>query len=274
MFGPAIIVFRETLEAALLIGIVAAASRDLLGRGRWITAGIALGAFGAGMVALAAGRIAQLFEGMGQELFNAAILALAIAMLAWHQIWMSAHGKAMAADARQLANQVRDGKNALSAMFIVIALAVLREGAESVLFLYGLLSGGDTTRGALLAGGFAGLLAGAALGYMLYAGMLRVPTRMFFGVISVLLILLTAGMASKMTQLLVQADVLPSLASPLWDTSALLPRDSALGVLMHALAGYESRPVGMQVVFYLITIALIVIGSAWARRSAVPSGKE
>ena len=106
MFGPAIIVFRETLEAALLIGIVAAASRDLLGRGRWITAGIALGAFGAGMVALAAGRIAQLFEGMGQELFNAAILALAIAMLAWHQIWMSAHGKAMAADARQLANQI------------------------------------------------------------------------------------------------------------------------------------------------------------------------
>lgn len=268
MLASAIIVFRETLEAALLIGIVAAASRTISGRARWIAGGILAGAVGAGLVALFAGRIALLFEGMGQELFNAAVLAMAIILLGWHQIWMSAHSKELTADAHQIAKDVREGRRELSAVFVVIALAVLREGAESVLFLYGLLSGGDTSKGALLSGGIAGLLAGAALGMLLYAGMLRIPLRWFFSVVSVLILLLAAGMASKMTQLLIQADFLPSLVNPLWDASSVLPRDSVLGILMHALAGYEPRPAGMQVVLYALTVAVILVGMWLVRRPA------
>jgi high-affinity iron transporter len=268
VLGSAIIVFRETLEAALLIGIVAAASRTISGRTRWIAGGILAGAVGAGLVAMSAGRIALLFEGMGQELFNAVVLAIAILLLAWHQIWMSAHSKELAVGAHQIAQDVREGRRELSALFVVIALAVLREGAESVLFLYGLLSGGDTSKGALVSGGIAGLLAGAALGALLYAGMLRIPLRWFFSVISVLILLLAAGMASKMTQFLVQADMLPSLISPLWDTSSVLPGDSVLGILMHALVGYEPRPAGVQVVSYAATILVILIGMWLVRRPA------
>ena len=119
MLGTAIIIFREVLEAALIIGILSAATRNISGSRRWIIAGVLVGLAGSAALAASTDFIGALANGIGQELFNAAILALAIAMLAWHQIWMSAHGKAMAADARQLANQVRDGKNALSAMFIV-----------------------------------------------------------------------------------------------------------------------------------------------------------
>jgi len=268
MLGAAIIVFRETLEAALLIGIVAAASRAIAGRGRWIGGGILAGAAGAVVVALGASRIALLFEGMGQELFNAAVLAIAVVLLAWHQIWMSAHSKEMALGARDIARDVRDGNRELSALFVVIALAVLREGAETALFLYSLMSGGDTSQAALLGGGLTGLLAGAAVGALLYGGMLRIPLRWFFAVISVLILLLAAGMASKMAQLLVQADYLPSLTNPLWDTSSVLPGDSAVGVLMHALAGYDPRPAGMQVASYAITVAVILIGMWLARRPA------
>jgi high-affinity iron transporter len=268
MLASAIIIFRETLEAALLVGIVAAASRTIAGRARWIAGGILAGAVGAGLVALLAGRIALLFEGMGQELFNAMVLAMAIILLGWHQIWMSAHSKELSAGAHQIAKDVREGKRELFAVFVVIALAVLREGAESVLFLYGLLSGGDTSKGALLSGGIAGLLAGAGLGAVLYAGMLRIPLRWFFSVVSVLILLLAAGMASKMTQLLVQADLLPSLVSPLWDTSSVLPSDSAVGILMHALAGYEPRPAGMQVVSYALTVAVVLVGMWLVRRPA------
>jgi high-affinity iron transporter len=268
MLGSAIIVFRETLEAALLIGIVAAASRTISGRARWIAGGILAGAVGAGIVALSAGRIALMFEGAGQELFNSTILGIAIVLLAWHQIWISAHSKELSADARQIAKDVREGRRELSAVFVVIALAVLREGAESVLFLYGLLSSGDASKSALLTGGIAGLVAGAALGALLYAGMLRIPLRWFFSVISVLILLLAAGMASKMTQLLMQADLLPSLVSPLWDTTSILPGDSALGVLMHALVGYEPRPAGMQVVSYAVTVAAILTGMWLVRRTS------
>ena len=271
MLGSAIIVFRETLEAALLVGIVAAASRTITGRARWIAGGILAGALGAVLVALCASRIALLFEGMGQELFNAGVLAIAVAMLAWHQIWMSSHSREMVSGARRIATEVRDGSRELSAVFIVIALAVLREGSETVLFLYGLMSGGDTSAGALVAGGLAGLFSGAALGMLLYAGMLRIPLRWFFSVISVFILLLAAGMASKMTQLLVQADVLPGSGSPLWDTSSVLPGDSAIGILMHALVGYEPRPAGVQVASYALTVAVILAGMWLARRPAPSS---
>ena len=266
MLGSAIIIFRETLEAALLIGIVAAASRTISGRAPWIAGGILAGALGAGLVAISAGRIALLFDGVGQELLSAVILAIAIILLAWHQTWMSVHSKELVADARQIATDVGEGRKDLSAVFVLISLAVLREGAESTLFLYGLLSGGDASKGDLVFGAIFGLLAGATLGALLYAGMLRVPLRWFFSVVSVLILLLAAGMASKMTQLLVQADVLPSLVSPLWDTSSVLPGDSAFGILMHALIGYEPRPAGMQVVSYAATILAILIGMWLVRR--------
>ena len=89
MFGTALIVFREVLEAALIVGIVAAATRGIQGRARWIAAGVAAGVFGSLAVAAGAGALSQLAEGMGQELFNATILGVAVAMLAWHNIWMS-----------------------------------------------------------------------------------------------------------------------------------------------------------------------------------------
>jgi len=273
MLGASIIVLRETLEAALLIGVIAAATRSIPGRSRWITSGILAGFAGAGIVAILAGHIAALFEGVGQELFNAAVLGLAILLLAWHQVWMSAHGAELAANAHRVAQDVRQGQRQLSAILIVIALAVLREGSESALFLYGLLSGGETSRGSLAAGGALGLLGGAALGVLLYAGMLRIPVRWFFAATSALILLLAAGMASRMTRFLIQADILPGLKSPLWDSSSVLPVDSVLGVLMHALAGYDARPAGMQVVSYAATLLVILAGMWWVRRSS-PSSRH
>ena len=160
----------------------------------------------------------------------------------------------------------------MSAILVVIGLAVLREGSETALFLYGMLSGGDASRLAIGTGGALGLVAGALLGYGLYAGMLRIPMRLFFSATSALILLLAAGMASKMTGFLIQADLLPSLRSPLWDTSSVLPLDSVLGTLMHALAGYDPAPAGMQVVSYLGVLAVILCGMAWVGRSG--AGKQ
>jgi high-affinity iron transporter len=269
MFGAAIIVLRETFEAALLIGIIAAATRAIAGRGRWIAAGILAGLAGAGVVAVLTGQIAALFEGVGQELFNATVLGVAVILLGWHNIWMSAHGTELAAGARRVGQDVTEGRRQLSAILIVIALAVLREGSESALFLYGLLSSGENSGYAVASGGVLGLLAGAALGLLLYAGMLRIPMRWFFSVTSTLILLLAAGMASRMAAFLIQADVLPGLINPVWDLSMVLPVDSAIGVLMHALIGYDAAPAGTQVVFYAVTFLTILAGM-WRVRRPLP----
>src|SRR5579859_6526863 len=100
MLATAVVVFREVIEAALIIAIVLGASRGIEGRGRWVSAGIALGLLGAGLVALFADVITGAFSGNGQALLNAGILLAAVGMLAWHNIWMNSHGKELAAEVR------------------------------------------------------------------------------------------------------------------------------------------------------------------------------
>ena len=141
MFGPAIIIFRETLEAALVLGIVAAATRGVDRRGLWLCLGVLAGLIGSAVIAGLTETIAQLADGSGQELFNAGVLGIAVLMLAWHHIWMSSHGAELARDARHLGTAVKDGQRELSAIAILVALTVLREGAESVLFLHGIAMG-------------------------------------------------------------------------------------------------------------------------------------
>src|SRR5438270_6592398 len=148
MIATALIVFREVLEAALIVGIVAAATRGIEGRARWIVGGLLLGLAGSVVVAGGAEMISRLAEGMGQEIFNAAILLLAVAMLAWHNIWMTRHGREMAGEARQIGADVVSGARELSVVLIVVGIAVLREGSETVLFLYGIAASSDAGRGA------------------------------------------------------------------------------------------------------------------------------
>jgi high-affinity iron transporter len=258
MFAATLVVFRESLEAALVIGIVAAATRPIAGRAWWIALGAAVGVVGAIGVAAVAQSISQWAGGAGQEVFTAVVLALAVGMLAWHNIWMASHGRQMAAQARDLGRSVVRGEAALTAIVTAIALTVLREGSETVLFLVGIASSAHASRAALAIGSALGFVAGGAAGVLIYAGLLRVPVSRLFVVTGWLILLLAAGMAGQFARVLIQADVLPALASPLWDTSRLMPDNSALGTLLHALLGYQAQPSATQVLFYVAALVLIL----------------
>jgi high-affinity iron transporter len=263
MFAAALIVFRESLEASLIISIMVAATRGIASRERWILAGVLAGLAGAALVASSMELISNMASGMGQELFNAGILTLAVGMLAWHNIWMSVHGREMAAHAMDTARAINDGTRERSVIFIVVALAVLREGSETVLFLYSLATGSEDGMRATLTGGLSGLGAGAVVGGLLYAGLLRIPVKWFFSMTGVLVLLLSASMASQAAKFLIQADVLPSLGSPLWDTSQWLSQNSATGMLLHGLVGYDEQPAGMQLVFYVLVLVSIASAMLW-----------
>jgi len=266
VFAAAIIVFRESLEASLIISVMLAATRGLPLRGRWISGGILLGLAGSAIVASSMEAIANFANGVGQELFNVAILVAAIGMLAWHNIWMSVHGKELAREISQKARAVIDGRSAHSVIMLVVSLAVLREGAETVLFLYGVITGGGNDVPDTLLGSTIGLMLGAMVGALLYTGLLRVPVRWFFAVTSALVLLLAASMASQAARLLIQADLLPSLAMPLWDTSGLLSQNTAMGTILHGLVGYEAQPAGMQVLAYVVVLTAIALGTKWVSR--------
>ncbi len=254
MLATAIIVFREVLEAALIVGIVLAASRGVAARGLWVSGGIAAGVLGAALVAAFASAIAAAVDGIGQELLNAAHPAAAVAMLGWHNIWMTRHGRELAAEQLCSARRWFGGSRPLYALALVVGLAVLREGSEIVLFLYGIAIASGVGGLGMLAGGILGLAGGVAIGALIYFGLLAIPLRRLFTVTSWLILLLAAGMASQGAAFLMQANLLPSLGNDLWDTSSILTENSLIGRLLHVLIGYSAQPAGIQVVFYLATL--------------------
>ncbi|MGH8457391.1 MAG: FTR1 family iron permease, partial [Stenotrophobium sp.] len=173
--------------------------------------------------------------------------------------WMAGHGRQMAAQMNQVGREVTAGSRSMVALLLVIALAVLREGSEVVLFLYGIALGGSRPL-SMAAGGVLGVIGGAGVGLVLYHGLLRIPMRHFFTVTSWLILLLAAGMASQAANFLVQADLLPALGTKIWDTSGLVSAGSLFGQTLHTLIGYDPRPAGMQLLFYVLTLVIIGIG--------------
>ena len=197
MLAALIIVFREVIEAGLVIGIVLATARGVHGRIAWVGVGVLAGVAGACLVAAFAGVIGEAFAGSGQELFNATVLFVAVLMLGWHNVWMARHGRAIAAEMKAVSNAVASGSRPLAALSVVVGVAVLREGAEVVLFLYGIAVSGSDTLASMATGGTLGLLLGGALTALMYFGLLSIPTRYLFSVTSGLIAVLAAGMAAQ-----------------------------------------------------------------------------
>src|SRR5262249_1096890 len=157
MLASLVIVFREVFEAGLIVGIVLAATLGIARRNAYVAGGIGVGVLGAAFLALCAGALSDAIARRGQEVFNPSILAVAALMLGWHNLWMASHGREMAREMKTMGRAVAAGEKSLLAMAVVVAVAVLREGAEVVLFLYGVAVSSNENWTALLAGGVLGL---------------------------------------------------------------------------------------------------------------------
>jgi high-affinity iron transporter len=255
-----IIVFREVFEAGLIIGIVLAVTGSVPHRNRWIVGGVLAGALAACVVAAFAGALSQLFAGMGQELFNAAILSVAVMMLTWHNVWMARHGREIAGEMRAVGQAVADGTKSLLALAVVVGVAVLREGSEVALFLYGIIASDGGSALSLAIGAIIGLALGAAVCLLTYFGLMRIPPRKLFATTTVLITLLAAGMAAQAVAFLESANWLTSLDTVVWDSGWLLSDKSIAGRAMHTLIGYTDQPTEMQLLVYVaILLATIVL---------------
>src|SRR6201996_6391046 len=229
------------------------------GRGLWVAGGVAAGVLGACLVALFTSGLSSLFGGSGQEVFNASILGFAVVMLTWHNVWMARHGRELAAELQAAGEAVVAGSKSLAALAIVVAIAVLREGSEVVLFLYGVAASQGGASWSMVGGGFIGLILGSLVCLMTYLGLITIPTRYLFSVTSALIALLAGGMAAEAIAFLEQANILTALDETVWDTSWIVSDSSFLGRALHTLIGYVDQPTAMQVVVYAATLGTIVL---------------
>jgi high-affinity iron transporter len=264
-----VVVFREALEAGLIVGIVLAATQGVARRGAWIAGGMAAGLAGAALLAAFAGALSDAFEGAGQEIFTASVLAIAVVMLGWHVTWMSAHARELAAQMRAVGQDVKLGHRSLAALAIVVGVAVLREGAEVVLFLIGIAAGGGQSSAAMAAGGAAGLVLAAAASFALYRGLTAIPLHRLFGVTNGLIMVLAAGMAGQSAATLHAADLIPGWGEHVWNTSFLVADGGIAGRTLHALTGYTAQPCGVQLAAWFGTFALLIILSRFVGQPRV-----
>jgi high-affinity iron transporter len=259
LLAALIIVFREVLEAGLIIGVVLAASRGVPGRGRAVGLGVFAGLVGSVIVALFAAEISQAFAGRGQEIFNASVLLLAVVMLTWHVVWMASHAREMTARLKKLGHAVAAGSQSVVVLGVAVASAVMREGSEVVLFLSGILMQGAANATALALGSAGGLVLGAAMSAVVYTGLMVVPLRRVFTVTGVLVTLLAAGLAAEAVRQLSNAGFVNVLDGTLWDTSWVLSENSWPGRVLHVLIGYMDRPTTIEILAYGATIATIYL---------------
>ena len=257
MIGALVIVFREIIEAGLIVGIVLGMTRGVPGRGAYVAGGVAAGVLGASILALFAGAVSEAFSGRGQEILNAGVLCVAVLMLTWHNAWMARHGVELAAESKALGRSVKDGSRPLMALAIVCGVAVLREGSELVLFLYSIVASG-TSVAELSVGFVLGVGAGVVLSAVSYLGLVAIPSRYIFKVTGVLIILLAAGMAGRAVVYVYNAGLIAGLGPDLWDTSGFVSDDSILGRVLSTLMGYTDRPTALQAVAYLGTVLFMV----------------
>ena len=266
MLATFLIVFREVFEAGLIVGIVLAAMQGVPHHGKWVAGAIGAGVLGAALLALGAGALSGAFSGNGQEMFTACVLAVATVMLGWHNVWMASHGREIATQMKTMGKAVAGGEKSMLAMAIVVAIAVLREGSEVVMFLYGIAMSSQEGTLAMMLGGAGGLALGALITWLLYRGLVAIPMKHFFAVTNAMITVLAAGMAGQAASVLAHADIIPSFGDALWDSSGILPESSLFGRALHALVGYSDRPVGIQLAAWAGTIFVITLSMRLVNR--------
>ncbi len=259
MFSSMVIVFREMLEMALVVGVLLAATRGVPQSRTWIGAGVLGGLFGALFFGLFMEQMEASFSGDGEFIFNAVILLVAAVMIAWTVFWMSRHGREMTQRMNRVGEAAGAGELPLTALGIVALAAVMREGSEAVFFLFGAAQGIEQEGVSMLTGGVLGAVAAIGLGVLIYLGLVQIQLKRIFSVVGWLLMLLAAGMASQAAANLVMIDLLPALIDPLWNSSALIASDSMAGELLHVLVGYDDQPSAIQVLVFTVSLAVMAL---------------
>lgn len=250
MIAIATIIFRESLEIFLVISMVMAATLGLKGRTLFVTLGSCLGALGSIIIAFFVDIISSLVDGVGQEIFNAAIMFTSVMLLSSTIIWMKKYNLELKKNLEQVGKDLLTGKKPAYILIAVVALATFREGSEIVLFTYGVMLSSKLSLITIVFSGALGAIGGLLVGFLLYIGLLKIARKHLFIVTSWMLILLAAGMAAQGAGFLIAADILPAITNQVWDSSHLISNNSFIGKILTVLIGYTPRPTGMELIFY------------------------
>jgi high-affinity iron transporter len=274
MLATFFLMLREGLEAALIVGIVAAylvkiGRRDALpkvaiGVGAAIGLSVAIGL----VVTLTIERLPILV----QDTLEGIAALLAVAVLTWMLFWMRRQGRALKGELEHGVDlAISEGTTA--ALVGLAFVAVIREGVETVLFLIPILSFNGTGVDTVL-GGLLGLAVAAGFGWAIFVAGARVNLRRFFTVTGTVLIFVSAGLVAFAIAEFGEAGLFANTGAT-FDLNGVLPDSGAVGSVLRGLFGYRSAPTPLELVGYVAylvpVLALFVADRPLLRRPASPA---
>jgi high-affinity iron transporter len=261
-----VITLREAFEASLILGIVYTYLEKIGARDsyRYVTWGGALGLMMSVGMGIGVGYLSGPLLDLGPDLLGAAVIFAAVVLLTWHARWMQQHARAIRGQLQQRVDEARSSQR-LWLVGLIAFTGVFREGAETVLFLWGIMAQAASTSGwGSLLGGVTGVATAAAVGWAIFHGGRHLSLSKFFSVTTVFIMLLAAGLFSTGIGRLQGLGFLP-MGQALWDTSFILSDQTVLGSFLAGLVGYRARPSALEAsayVVYIVTAAVLLWGRA------------
>ncbi len=267
MLASYLLSLREGIEAALIVGIVLGALRQI--RREDLKPVVWLGVLIAAGISLLTGILLNLLgaslEGPAEPIFESLTMILAAILLTWMIFWMNRVGRTLKSD---LEADVQRAANISSkrALFLVAFVSVLREGVELALFLTATVFASDTAQ--TIFGAFLGLGTAILLGWLLFATTVRLDLRRFFQVTGVLLILFAAGLVAHAVHELNEVGWIPAIIEHVWDMNHIINEKSLLGQFLTALFGYNGNPSLTEILTYFLYLIAVFFFSQIGKRKA------
>lgn len=264
------VIWRETVEAMLVVGILYAwlSHHPAGARGlKYLWGGVLAGLAGAFLLGLGIEAMDDLLSEEGHAYFMAGMLLVAAALIVQMVFWMRSNGHRLKRDLEQSLSASVQTQNWWG-VFALAAIAVAREGSETVVFVSSLAMGGNSFASASfwLALGLGALLAGVTFALLQLGGKL-VSWRAFFRVTEILLLLLACSLLLSAVDQLIGVQLLPVIVAQVWDTSRLLDDGALPGNLVSSFTGYRARPDLLS----LIVFSGYWLAIRWMLRSSRPA---
>lgn len=255
MFNIAIVIFRECLEIALLLGIILASTRHIKNSRVYVITGALLGTVLASIFAFFVKFITNTYGKWGDEIFDSCVILLTAFIISWTVVWMQGYTQKIKKDLGELSEKITAGSASKLLIIAIVAATILREGVEILLLVYSIAKTGNiSASGYIIALGI-GSLSGFIVGIIIYLGLIKLTGKYIFRVCTILLTMVAAGLASEAAGLLTSTGVIETFTDTLWDTSWFVDSGSMSGKILHIITGYDSKPNGMQIIFYFGSVA-------------------
>ena len=260
MFKIALVVFRESLEIAMLLGIILAITKRIEKSRLYIITGIMAGTTLVAFFSFFTRSVSLSLGGMGDEVFTSCIMFLTTGLISWTIIWMQSYGEMIKQNPGTLSDKI-NGSNVIYIMLILVVTSfVLEEGVAMVILIYSISLVETINSNSYILGVIIGMVSGVILGITIYLGLIKLSNQQYIlRISSILLMLIAAGFAAEAAGIMASAGIVTILTERVWDSSWIITDRSVLGTLLHRTTGYIARPNELQIICYVCTIVIINI---------------